>query len=248
MSFSGDHFSKQASDYSLYRPLYPKELFDYLSSLTSQHQLAWDCATGNGQAATALAAIYNSVEATDASERQIEQALPHKKIRYQVSEAERTPFADNSFDLITVAQALHWFDLDNFFKEVTRVAKPDGILAAWCYSLFSINDDIDPILHNFYHNTIGPYWPEQRKYIDEKYETIPFPFETINCPDFFISVKWNLEQVLGYMGTWSAVRYYREAHKQDPIIELHNQLQHLWPDSKTTKTVQWQLHLKIGRT
>ena len=146
-TFSGDHFSKQASDYSVYRPHYPPELFEYLASLTADHKLAWDCATGNGQAALALTSYYENVEATDASERQIEQAAPHKNIRYQVCEATQTPFADNSFDLITVAQALHWFELDMFYKEVNRVAKPSGIFAAWCYGLFSINDDIDPVIN-----------------------------------------------------------------------------------------------------
>ena len=247
MSFTGDHFSKQASDYSLYRPHYPEELFKYLASLTPEHELAWDCATGNGQAAIALSTFYKNVEATDASEKQIEQATPHNNIRYQVSEASQTPFANNSFDLITVAQALHWFDMDKFYKEVNRVAKPNGIFAAWCYSLFSINDELDPIIHHFYHETIGPYWPKERNYIDNKYETIPFPFESISTPGFSLTSQWNLQQVMGYMSTWSAVRYYREQQQIDPIPSLHQQLKQHWQDETIVKEIRWPIYLKVGR-
>ena len=246
-TFSGDHFSKQATDYSQYRPHYPVELFKYLSSLTSQHEAAWDCATGNGQAAVVLASLYNSVEATDASERQIEQAIPHEKVRYQVCEATQTPFADNSFDLITVAQALHWFDLEKFYLEVNRVARPDGIFAAWCYGLFSINDDIDPVIHYFYHNTIGPYWPGERQYIDKKYATLPFPFSRITNPGFAITIEWNLQQVLGYMGTWSAVQYYKEQNNHDPVEKLAEQLTAVWGNPEQPRTVTWPIHLHVGK-
>ena len=246
-TFPGDHFSKQASDYSLYRPHYPQSLFDYLASLTPQHDVAWDCATGNGQAAVALASLYNSIEATDASEKQIEQAMPHPRVRYQVCEATSTPFADNTFDLITVAQALHWFDLDKFYKEVFRVNKPGGVFAAWCYSLFSINHETDPVIHDFYHNTIGPYWPKERSHIDAQYAALPFPFERISSPKFDISIEWNLQQVLGYMGTWSAVQYYKEQNNYDPVEQLTNKLEAAWGDPGQTREIHWPIYLHIGR-
>jgi ubiquinone/menaquinone biosynthesis C-methylase UbiE len=246
-TFPGDHFSKQASDYSLYRPHYPQSLFKYLASQTPQHDVAWDCATGNGQAAVTLASLYKSIEATDASEKQIEQAMPHPHVRYQVCEATSTPFAENTFDLITVAQALHWFELDKFYNEVIRVSKPGCIFAAWCYSLFSINNEADPVIHDFYHNTIGPYWPEERSHIDAKYETLPFPFERMPSPRFAISIEWNLQQVLGYMGTWSAVQYYKEQNNHDPVKQLTNKLKATWGDPGQNHEIRWPIYLHIGR-
>lgn len=245
--FDGDHFSKQANDYSLYRPHYPESLFTYLGTLTSQHEMAWDCATGNGQAAVALASIYKSVEATDASERQIEQAMPHTNVRYQVCEATSTPFTDNSFDLITVAQALHWFELEKFYKEVTRVSNPGGVFAAWCYGLFNINPDIDKHIKHFYRETIGPFWPEGRQYIDDGYATLDFPFERIDAPGFAMTANWNLQQVLGYMGTWSAMQYYREQHQQDPVKLLAAELEAAWGSPQQTREIRWPLFLHIGR-
>lgn len=247
MSFAGDHFSQQASDYSLYRPHYPAELFTFLSGLTREHDAAWDCATGNGQAAVALASIYNSVEATDASEQQIVQAAPHPQVRYQVCEASHTPFADNSFDLITVAQALHWFNLENFYAEVNRVSKPGGVFAAWCYGLFSINPDIDEVINHFYNETVGPFWPEERKYIDNGYASLTFPFETIQAPGFCMTVNWNLQQVLGYVSTWSAVQYYRKQHDDDPVSNLASRLEKSWGNSSQQYTINWPISLHVGR-
>lgn len=247
MSFAGDHFSQQASDYSLYRPHYPQALFEYLGSLTAQHDLAWDCATGNGQAAVALAFFYNRVEATDASENQVSQAAAHERVHYQVCEATSTPFADNHFDLITVAQALHWFELDAFYKEVARVSKPGGIFAAWCYGLFSINTEVDARIKHFYTDTVGPFWPEERKYIEDGYATLAFPFERIQSPGFAMSVTWDLHQLLGYLGTWSATQYYREQRQHDPLPDLYEQLKPHWPDETVAKEIRWPLHLKVGQ-
>lgn len=247
MGFAGDHFSKQASDYSLYRPFYPQSLFEYLGSLTPHHDLAWDCATGNGQAAIALASFYNRVEATDASEKQIEQAPPHEKIHYQVCEASSTPFPENHFDLITVAQALHWFNLDAFYREVTRVSKPGGIFAAWCYGLFNIDADIDERINHFYSETVGPFWPEQRKYIHDGYATLTFPFKRIQSPRFEMSVRWNLQQVIGYLGTWSAVQYYRERHEHDPVKQIATELESRWGDPQEKRTINWPIYLHVGK-
>ncbi|MEJ2141248.1 MAG: class I SAM-dependent methyltransferase [Gammaproteobacteria bacterium] len=247
MGFAGDHFSKQASDYSLYRPLYPQSLFAYLATLTPHHDRAWDCATGNGQAAIALASFYNSVEATDASEKQIKQTSPHEKIHYLVCEASNTPFTENHFDLITVAQALHWFDLDSFYKEVKRVSKPGGIFSAWCYGLFNIDAGIDECIHYFYSETVGPFWPEERRYIHDGYTTLTFPFERIQPPQFAMSVRWDLRQVIGYLGTWSAVQYYRERHGQDPVVQIASELESMWGDSQEKRTINWPIYLHVGK-
>lgn len=246
MSFAGDHFSRQASNYSLYRPRYPQELFNYLASLTAEHDAAWDCATGNGQAAIDLAALYNSVEATDASEQQIAQATAHDKVHYQACEATNTPFADNSFDLITVAQALHWFELDKFYAEVTRVGKPGGIFAAWCYGLFNIGTEVDEHINHFYSETVGPFWPKERQYIHDGYASLAFPFERIQTPDFTMSAQWNLSQVLSYIGTWSAVRYYREKNQHDPVKNLAIKLESVWGNPQEEHEVNWPLYLHAG--
>jgi SAM-dependent methyltransferase len=246
MSFA-DHFSKQAAGYSHYRPRYPAELYTCLSSLTQQHEFAWDCATGNGQAARTLASLYNSVEATDASEQQIAQATPHDNIHYHVCEAGNTPFPDNQFDLITVAQALHWFDLEKFYAEVKRVSKPGGIFAAWCYGLFNISPDIDKLIYHFYNETLGPFWPKERKHIHDGYASLAFPFERIAAPDFFMSSRWKLEQLLGYLGTWSAARYYREHYSQDPVRQLASELQPVWSNPQMQRDINWPIFLHVGR-
>lgn len=247
MNFSGDHFSKQAAAYSVYRPQYPAELFSYLASLTQQHEQAWDCATGSGQAAAGLAPFYKNIIATDASAEQINNALAIDNVQFMVSPAETTPFKDHQFDLVTVAQALHWFDHDRFYNEVKRVVKPGGIFAAWCYSLFSINDEIDARVTHFYRDTVDAYWPEERHYIDEGYTTLPFPFEEIAPPPLSMSLHWNLPQVVGYLGTWSAVRYYREQQQHDPVPELYEQLKPHWSDEAEPRRVKWPIYLKVGR-
>lgn len=254
MSFN-DHFSKQATDYSQYRPYYPAALFKYLSALTAQHDTAWDCATGNGQAAVNLATLYNRVEATDASEQQISQATPHAGVHYQTCEASTSPFADNHFDLITVAQALHWFELEKFYPEVKRVSKPNGVFAAWCYGLFKVTTEIDALIQKFHDETVGPYWPAGRKHITNGYSSLAFPFERIpdqikgqiKAPEFFMSVNWNLPQVLGYLGTWSAVRYYREQHEHDPIEQFAPALQTAWGNPEEAREINWPIYLHVGR-
>lgn len=247
-----DHFSKQAPDYSQFRPQYPASLFDYLSSLTPQHELAWDCATGNGQAALSLATLYNRIEATDASEQQISNATPHDKVHYQVCEATCTPFADNQFDLITVAQALHWFELEKFYSEVTRVSKPAGVFAAWCYGLFKVNDQIDVLIQQFHDQTLGPYWPAGRKHIADGYASLAFPFQRItgdpNKPaEFEMSASWNLSELLGYLGTWSALHYYIEQHSENPLQQLAPVLEKHWGKPAKHREIRWPLYLHVGR-
>lgn len=246
MSFR-DHFSKQANGYSQYRPHYPAELFAYLGTLTEQHDRAWDCATGNGQAALKLATLYNRVEATDASEQQIANAIPHEKIHYQACEATCSPFPDNHFDLVTVAQALHWFDLEKFYTEVKRASKPTGIFAAWCYGLFKVNSDIDTLIQQFHDDTVGPYWPVGRKHITDGYASLAFPFERIRTPEFFMSQKWTLPQVLGYLGTWSAVRYYEDHHGNNPLQQFATELQSLWANPGEIREIRWPVYLHVGR-
>ena len=179
MSGFKDHFSGHAHDYACYRPRYPSTLFSYISGLTVDHDMAWDCGTGSGQAALGLAPFYSKVYATDPSTTQIANAVRHPAITYVAATAENCGLADHSVNAVTVAQALHWFDLHAFYREVKRVARSQAVLVAWCYGLTRIDHEIDAIIEHYYNATVGSYWPPERRYIDEQYRTLPFPWEKI---------------------------------------------------------------------
>jgi SAM-dependent methyltransferase len=176
-----DHFSKQAADYAKFRPRYPHEMFEYLGSLSPTHQLAWDCGTGNGQAAVALAEVFDRVIATDASEKQIAKAQPHERVEYRVARAENSGMQPETLDLVLVAQALHWFDLPRFYEEVRRVLKNNGVFAASAYNLLRIEPAIDEIVNRYYHEVVGPFWPLERKLV-ENFADLSFPFHEIEPP------------------------------------------------------------------
>ena len=240
-----DHFSNHAFEYSQYRPNYPLELFDHILSLVPNRNCAWDCATGNGQVAVELAKHFNVVKATDVSQQQIDHAIQKTNIEYLQSPAERTPFADCTFDLITVAQALHWFEFNDFFKEVERVSDFDGVIAIWGYEEAKVNNDIDKLYLNFYQNVVGEHWPEERKFIETMYETIEMPFEKRRIPDFNIRMDWDLNDYISYIRTWSAVQRYIGMHNEDPTIKLAEQMSAHWPKS-LSRTVTFPLFLFIG--
>jgi ubiquinone/menaquinone biosynthesis C-methylase UbiE len=244
---SKDLFSKQASSYAKYRPTYPQELFKEILSFVSKRGLAWDCATGNGQAARALAPYFEKVYATDLSQEQIQQALADPKIEYSVAPAEQTPFADHSFDLITVAQAYHWFDFAAFEREVRRVAKPGAVIAIWCYGLAVCEDPaVDALFKDFYANKMGPYWDKERRYVEEDYATIPFAYDDIHIKNFNIGSSWSREDLLGFLSTWSSVQHYIRAHQNNPVEEFAKQLQLLWPES-AAKHFDTPIILRIGK-
>ncbi len=245
MSFK-DHFSTQATDYAKYRPTYPAALFTYLAEQVPEHQLAWDCGTGNGQAALSLTPHFEKVIATDPSAKQIAQATPHAKIEYRVASAEHTDLVSHAIDLITVAQALHWFDFEKFYTEVRRVLKPHGVLAVWCYTLFESEPRVDVILNEFYFDIVGPYWPPERKLLENNYADIPFPLRQINAPRFYMEKEWSLEELLGYLGTWSAVQRFIAQHGEDPRELIRARLAEAWGEASKTKLIKWPLHLKVG--
>jgi ubiquinone/menaquinone biosynthesis C-methylase UbiE len=242
-----DLFSNQASLYAQYRPGYPRGLYEYIIQQVTNRQLAWDCATGNGQAAVELAQYFEKVIATDISEKQLQQAQPHEKITYSITTAEQTPFADNSFDCITVAQAYHWFKFDEFGKEVKRVAKPDAIVAIWGYSLVVCEDDaVNTLINTFYRGTVGAYWDKERRYIDEHYTTVPFPYEPLPAKEFRISVQWNRQQLAGYFNTWSSVQHFIKANQYNPVNELAVEIEKVWGNDEA-KDFYFPLFLKLGR-
>lgn len=240
-----DHFSGHADTYARYRPDYPRELFDWLTRRTVRHQLAWDCATGNGQAARALAARFERVIATDASERQIAAAEAGAGIEYRVAAAEDSGIAAASVDLVCVAQAAHWLDPAGFGREAERVLPPGGLLAVWGYGLCSIGPDLDPALQHLYAERLGGFWPEQRRHIDQAYRSLAFPFPELDAPTFEMRADWSCPQLLGYLSSWSAVQRYRRARDQDPLTELTELCNRYWPAGQR-RTVRWPLFVRAG--
>jgi ubiquinone/menaquinone biosynthesis C-methylase UbiE len=240
-----DNFTAQAAAYAQFRPDYPDELVQAVVGRCAVRRKALDVATGNGQLAVKLAAFFEEVLATDISQKQLDNARQASNVKYRVGRAEQLDFPDRSLDLVTVAQALHWFDFDRFYAEVKRVLKPEGIFAAIGYGLFSSTPDADAVIRDFYQNITGPYWDPERRYIDEQYGTIPFPFEEIHLPAFRYARDWTFQHVMGYLGSWSAVQHYRRANGKDPLALIAERLERVW--GAGTKRVVFPLWVRIGK-
>ena len=242
-----DLFSKQSDLYAKYRPTYPKELFDYVVSFVQSKDVAWDCATGNGQAASVLSGHFNKIIATDISAAQINKAVKKDNIEYFIYPAESTPFADNSFDLVTVAQAYHWIKWDQFKKEVVRVCKPNAVIAIWTYYNHTTGDNrIDAIVRDFNKHVTQPYWDHERKYVEEKYETVEFDYELLPVKDFESILHWKRDDLLGYVGSWSAIQKFIKTNGYSPLPQLEDELKNIWPDDEIKK-VSFPIYLKLGR-
>lgn len=242
-----DLFSTQADLYAKYRPTYPQELFDYIIGFVNEKICAWDCATGNGQAAQVLAEYFQKVEATDISEKQLQNAVRKHNIHYQISSAEQTPFPDDHFDLITIATAYHWFDWNAFYNEATRVGKSGCVVAAWAYHVFYCTDEaITRIIGHFYHDIIKPYWDKERVYVDERYATVDFAFDPLPTKEFNLVLHWRRQDFIGYLSTWSAVQKYIQQHGKSPLDLIEAGVEKAWPDD-SVKEFHFPLFLRIGR-
>lgn len=242
-----DNFSTQAATYAQFRPTYPRDLFDCILQNVENKQIAWDCATGNGQAAKVLAQHFDKVFATDISQKQLDNAAKSDNILYSVGKAEATDFADNFFDLITVAQAIHWFDFEKFYAEVRRVAKPNATLAVWGYGVMQFdNKEIDKLIQNFYHHIVGEYWDAERRHIDEHYRTVPFPFETIETPYFEMTFNWHLYELEGYLNSWSSVQHFIKRNGYNPIPKLMLDIEPIWGEFNREQ-VHFPVFMKIGK-
>lgn len=247
MSFK-DHFSRLAGDYVAYRPTQPSAAIDFVAGLAPRRGVAWDCATGSGQAAVGLASHFARVIATDASAAQIAHAAPHPRISFHVAPAEASGIAGGIVDLVTVAQAAHWLDLDAFYREVRRVAAPEAAIALWAYGNARLDaPGLDEALRRFSRETVGPYWPPERRLVDEGYRTIPFPFAEVRPPLFTLERSWTLAELVGYLRTWSATARYAEARGHDPVQALEAELGAAWGDPGTRRLVRWPLAMRAGR-
>lgn len=234
MKQTKDNFSNQASVYSKFRPRYPARLYEFLYDHCTAFGQALDMATGNGQVASALSTHFNKVFATDISQSQIDQAHQAENISYSLQRAESTDFEDNSFDLITVGQAYHWFDFEAFGKEANRLLKPEGIIAIWTYGLLRITPELDTFIDDFYLNTTDAYWDSERKWVEENYQTVPFPFTDIrNDFSFDIQTKFTIEQLTGYLNTWSAVQHFIKKEGYNPVDNFIEKIKVHWTDEQT---------------
>lgn len=240
-----DHFSGHASQYSKFRPVWPLDMFAWLAEQSPVHDLAWDCATGNGQAALALKAFYRKVIATDASKEQIQQAVRINGVDYRVEQAEKSSLPTSSADLLVVAQAYHWFDHGAFLKEADRVLKPGGLLAIASYQLISVNNEVDQIVHHFWGEVLDGWWPPERAMVDQGFGESDLPYAGLHTPAFEIAERWQMSDLLNYLGTWSAVRRYMQSKAKDPLELIADRLQNAWGDSKQIRTVRWPVSLKL---
>ncbi|GBD31622.1 putative methyltransferase [bacterium HR33] len=241
-----DHFSGTAPEYARYRPGYPEALFDFLARVCPERGLAWDCATGNGQAAVSLARRFRAVIATDASRKQLANAFRRPNVFYWVASEADSGIPAGSVDLVTAAQALHWFDREAFYREVRRVSKPCGVIAVWCYRRFSVSPEIDRLVNRFNTELVGPYWPYDRQVVDSGYRSLDFPFDELRVPEFAIQQSWTLAELGKYIETWSSVKRFRELRGQNPVPGLLEQLREVWGDPEERRIVRWPLAVRAG--
>jgi len=246
-SFS-DHFSTTAASYASYRPSYPRELFEWLAAVAPDRRIAWDCGTGSGQAALGLGDHFTQVVATDPSAAQLAHAVRHPAVSYAAMPAEHSALAGNSVSLVTVAQALHWFDQPAFYAEARRVLVAGGVLAVWSYGLLTLSDSVlDAVIRRFHGETVGPYWPPERRLVDEGYRALALPFAPVRPPAISMVAEWSLEQLAGYLSTWSAVQRARSATGAEPVADVVAELRAVWRPQQAVRRVTWPLTLRAGR-
>ena len=246
MSFK-DHFSGHAASYAAYRPGYAPHLFEILATLPRERRLAWDSGTGNGQAAVALADHFEKVVATDPSTEQLAHALPHPRVEYGVGRAEDSGLAEGSVDLATAAQAFHWYDFDRYFAEVRRVLAPGGVVAVWTYNLVRVDPEVDRWTDRLARQIVGPWWPPERRWVDEEYQTIPFPFDEIAIEPLRYEARLDLDRFTRYLRTWSSFQRYQKETGRDPLEEIREGLTAAWGQPEEERTAAWPIFIRAGR-
>lgn len=241
-------FDGQSSNsYSKTRPMYPAELYYWLSQHVPSQSVVWDCACGTGQASLDLAAYFERVEASDISASQVNAATPHRKVNYQIGSAESTEYPDHSFDLVCVAHALHWFDLDKFWQELRRVLKPGGLFVCWGYNWLQIGEAEDKVIAENILPHLSDYWPSQSRVLWNQYQDIRFPFELMNVPEFELNCHWSVSQTLDFIRTWSASQLYIQEHGDEFLLNAEPVIREAWSDPNHKKHVQLPFFVKAGR-
>jgi len=242
-----DHFSGTAPGYAAHRPVYPRAVAEALASRSPGRRLAWEAGCGSGQLSTVLGEVFDQVVATDASAAQIAQATPHRHVRYEVGPAEASGLPGESVDCAVAAQAAHWFDLDAYYREVQRVARPGALVALVTYAVMEVSPDVDQVVDHFYRKTLDGHWPPERALVEEGYRSLPFPFERVEPPLLALEQRWDLDQLLGYVGTWSAVQSLRKAGRGADLERFGEQLRAVWGDPAKARVVRWPLAMRLGR-
>ena len=242
-----DHFSEISAAYAAHRPSYPTALVDFLARLVPQRRLAWDAGCGSGQLSVLLAGPFERVVSTDASPEQLARAAPHPKVEYRCARAEASGLTDRVVDLATAAQAAHWFDLTAYYAELRRVTRPGGIVALISYGIISAGTGLDEVIQPFYRHVLAPFWPPERHHVDEGYRSLPFPFEELDAPALDIRLDWRLEELVGYVTTWSAVWGLERAQGPGPFTKFRRELANAWGPATAVRTVRWPLALRVGR-
>jgi SAM-dependent methyltransferase len=240
-------YSPFAGQYAQSRPGYPEELFGLLASLVKRRRLAWDCATGNGQAALGLVNYFTKIVATDISDQQINHAIAHPQIEYRIAGSEQSGLEDKSVDLVTVASAIHWFDPDSFYLEIKRVVRPGGVLAAWTYHVGHVVSPFDKVFHRFYYDILFTYFNPGARLVDDRYESLVLPGKPLPSRDFQVSARWNFDQMLAFIHSWSGTQQYINERGEDPVVFIEKELSRIWGSHSRIHTVRWPLYLKISR-
>ena len=242
-----DHFSGVSRGYQAFRPGYPAALFDWLAAVAPERRTAVDLGCGTGQASVGLARHFEEVLALDPSAAQVAEAEPHPRVRYAVAPAEATGLPDGCADLVTAAQAFHWFDHPRLRPELARLARPGAIFAAFTYDLCAVDPAVDAVLGPFYRELVGPWWPPERAHVDAAYRTLPFPWPELEAPALASEERWTLDRLVGYLGTWSAVSAYRKARGEDPRERIAAPLAAAWGEPGQERLVTWKLTVRAGR-
>ena len=242
-----DHFSVTATGYVAHRPVYPRAVAEALAARSPGRSLVWDAGCGSGQLSVVLAEGFDQVVATDASAAQIAEAVPHPRVRYAVAPAEVSGLADGSVDCAVAAQAAHWFDLDAYYREVRRVARPGGLVALVTYAVMEVDPQIEKLVEQFYWHTLEGHWPPERRLVEEGYRSLLFPFEPVEAPALALEHRWNADQMLGYVGTWSAVQSLKKAGRAKDLERFGQALRAAWGDPAQERVVRWPLSLRLGR-
>ena len=247
MSDFKDHFSSTATGYAAHRPVYPRAVAEALAERSPGRGLAWDAGCGSGQLSVVLGEVFGEVAATDASAAQIAAATPHPHVRYTLAPAERSGLPGGSVDCAVAAQAAHWFDLDAYYREVRRVGRPGALVALVTYAVMQVDPAVEDVIAHFYWKTLEGHWPAERRLVEEGYRSLPFPFDPVEAPPLALEHRWSAEQLLGYVGTWSAVQSLRKAGRGSELERFGQEVRKAWGDPATPRIIRWPLSLRLGR-